>query len=270
MTDLQDIRSRLRDDVRRGSPSEEGGNSGKYTIAIVAGGLVIGFALYIFVPRFFQSTSTAVMRDISVGKVDVRITDGGRYTGKSPEDAATLADEVCAVRTSGRQPGKPPRLGEAGPDFLVPDGIKRIHEQMHCMLTEGPMRFCSPAQRKMIVNEITLYFRGIENANRAFGVIRGNEAKKSISDDVNPDSRVLVALETRIRDGQLTPANRDVLAGEAPRWVRRPAGQGRTTAAIAVSREALVGLLEIKRPVVRRRTSVPAHQRIGRSSDLTI
>lgn len=220
MTDLQDIRSRLREDVRRGSSSDDGGGSGKYTIAIVVGGLVIGFALFVFVPRFFQPTGSAVMRDISVSKVDTRITDGGRYSGKSPEDAAALADEVCAVRTPGRAPGKPPRLGEAGPDFLVPDGMKRIHEQMHCMLTEGPMRFCSTSQRKMIVNELTLYFRGIENANRAFGVIRGNEARKSISDDVNPDSRVVIALETRIRDGQLTPANRDLLAGEAPRWVR--------------------------------------------------
>ena len=221
MTDLQDIRSRLREDVRRGASSQDGGSSGKYTIAIVTGGLVIGFALFMFVPRFFQSSGTAVVRDISFSRgTDVRITDGGRYTGKSPEDAATLADEVCAVRAPGRQPGKPPRLGDAAPDFLTPDGMKRIHEQMTCLISEGPMRFCSTAQRKMIVNELTLYFRGIENANRAFGVIRGNEARKSISDDINPDPRVLTALEARLRDGQLTPANRDVLAGEAPRWVR--------------------------------------------------
>jgi hypothetical protein len=84
------------------------------------------------------------------------------------------------------------------------------------------MRFCNNAQRKMIVNELTLYFRGIENANRAFGVIRGNgaEGRKSISDDINPDPRVIAALEARIRDGQLTVANRDVISSEAPRWLR--------------------------------------------------
>ena len=219
MTDLQDLRSRLREDVRRVPTSDEGGGR-KHIIVFATCGLVIGFALYIFVPRFFQVRDTAIMRDISVGRTDTRITDGGRYTGKSPDDAAALADEVCAVRVPGRQPGRPPRLGDAAADFLVPEGMKRIHEQMNCLLTEGPVRFCSPSQRKMVVNEITLYFRGIESANRAFGAIRGNETRKSISDDVNPDPRVLAALEARLRDGQLTTANRDVLSSEAPRWVR--------------------------------------------------
>jgi hypothetical protein len=219
MTDLQDLRSKLREDVRRGSSSDEGGGR-NYTLVFAGCGIVIGFALFVFVPRFFQTGGTATVRDVGAIRVDTRITDGGRYTGKSPDDAATLADEICAVRAPGRVPGKPPRLGESAADFLTPDGMKRIHEQMACLLAEGPMRFCAPSQRKMIVNEITLYFRGIENANRAFGVIRGNEARKSISDDVHPDPRVLAALETRLRDGQLTVANRDVLSGEAPRWVR--------------------------------------------------
>jgi hypothetical protein len=219
MTDLQDLRSRLREDVRRGSSSNEGGTK-NYMLIIAICGIVIGFALFLFVPRFFQSRDTAVVRDVGASRVDTRITDGGRYTGKSPDDAATLADEVCALRVPGRQPGKPPRLGDSAADFLTPEGMKRVHEQMNCLITEGPMRFCSPSQRKMIVNELTLYFRGIENANRAFGVIRGNEARKSISDDVPPDPRVLAALESRLRDGQLTAANRDVLSSEAPRWVR--------------------------------------------------
>jgi hypothetical protein len=218
MTDLQDLRSRLSEDVRRGSSSDEGGGK-NYTLVFAACGIVIGFALFMFVPRFFQSRDTAIMRDIG-GRVDTRITDGGRYTGKSPDDTASLADEVCALRAPGRQPGKPPRLGDSAADFLTPDGMKRIHEQMSCLISEGPMRFCLPAQRRMIVGELTLYFRGIENANRAFGAIRGSEARKSISDDVNPDPRVLAALEARLRDGQLTTANRDVLSSEAPRWVR--------------------------------------------------
>src|SRR5262249_42197725 len=131
MTDLQDIRSRLRDDVRRGSSSSDEGGSGNYTLIIIGCGLIIGFALFMFGPRFFQSGGgTATMRDVGNVRVDTRITDGGRYTGKSPEDAATLADEVCAVRAPGKVPGKPPRLGDAGPDFLTPEGIKRVHDQM--------------------------------------------------------------------------------------------------------------------------------------------
>ena len=219
MTDLQDLRSRLREDVRRGSSSDEGGG-GKYTFVMVTGAAVIGFALFMFVPRFFQPSGTAVVRDVGAVRIDTRITDGGRYTGKSPDDAAALADEVCAVRAPGKVPGKPPRLGDSAAEFLTPDGMKRVHEEMACLVSEGPMRFCSSSQRKMIVNELTLYFRGIESANRAFGVIRGNEGRKSISDDINPDPRVLAALEARIRDGQLTAANRDVLSSEAPRWVR--------------------------------------------------
>jgi hypothetical protein len=219
MTDLQDLRSKLREDVRRGGSADDG-NSGKYTLVMIGCAGVIGFALFMFVPRFFQTGGTATVRDVGAIRVDTRITDGGRYTGKSPEDAAALADEVCAVRAPGKVPGKPPRLGDSAADFLTPEGMKRVHEQMTCLMTEGPMRFCSTGQRKMIVNEITLYFRGIETANRAFGVIRGSETRKSISDDVHPDPRVLAALEARLRDGQLTAANRDVLSSEAPRWVR--------------------------------------------------
>src|ERR1043166_3910198 len=147
MTDLQDLRSKLREDVRRGSSSDEGGGK-NYTLVFAGCGLVIGFALFIFVPRFFQTGTTAVMRDVGAVRVDTRITDGGRYTGKSPEAAASLADEVCALRVAGRQPGKPPRLGDSAADFLTPDGMKRVHEQMNCLLTEGPARFCSPGQRK--------------------------------------------------------------------------------------------------------------------------
>lgn len=222
MSDLQDIRSRLRDDVRRGSSSSDEGGGGNYTLVIVGCGLIIGFALFMFVPRFFQSGSgTAVVRDVGGVRVDTRINDGGRYTGKTPEDTAALADEVCAVRAPGKVPGKPPRLGDQSGDFLTPDGMKRVHEQMACLMTEGPMRFCASSQRKMIVNELTLYFRGIESANRAFGVIRGgNEGRKSVSDDIHPDPRVLAGLDARIRDGQLTAANRDVISSEAPRWVR--------------------------------------------------
>jgi hypothetical protein len=36
MTDLQDLRSRLREDVRRGSPSDEGAGSTKYMLIIAA------------------------------------------------------------------------------------------------------------------------------------------------------------------------------------------------------------------------------------------
>jgi hypothetical protein len=223
MTDLQDLRSRLRDDVRRGSSSDEGGSSTKYILVIAVCGIVIGFALFLFVPRFLQSRDTAIMRDISLSRgteTGARTTDGSRYAGKNPDEVAIVADEVCAARVPARQPGKAPRLGEAAADFLTPEGMKRVNEQMQCLLTEGPMRFCSPSQRRMIIGELALYFRGIETANRAFGAIRGSEARKSVVEDVAPDPRVLIALEARLRDGQLTTANRDVLSSEAPRWVR--------------------------------------------------
>src|SRR5262245_60245804 len=129
MTDLQDIRSRLRDDVRRGSSSssDEGGGGGNYTLVIIGCGLIIGLAVFMFVPRFFQSSGTATIRDTGNIRIDTRITDGGRYTGKSPDEAAALADEVCAVRAPGKVAGKPPRLGDSAAEFLTPEGMKRVH-----------------------------------------------------------------------------------------------------------------------------------------------
>ncbi len=223
MTDLQDIRSRLRDDVRRGAPSDEGGG-GRYTLIFAICGVVIGFALFLFVPRFFQAPNSAIMRDISVARpaaeTGIRPPDGGRYAGKSPDEIAVLADEVCASTAPRVLGGKVPRPSDAAADFLNADGMKRINEQMHCLLTEGPMRFCSPAQQRMIVGEIALYFHGIDQANRQFGALRGSETRKGVGEEIAPEPRVVMALEARLRDGQLTTANRDMISGEAPRWVR--------------------------------------------------
>ena len=217
MTDLQDIRSRLRDDIRRSPASEDRGRN--YTIVFATCGVVIGFALFMFVPRFFQTRETAVIRDVSVSQpADARVADGGRYAGKAPDEIGALADEVCAQHSPG-QLGKAPRLADAAADFLNADGMKRINEQVQCLLTEGPMRFCSAAQQRMIVGEITLYFHGIDQANRQFGALRGADTRKGM-DEIVPDPRVITALEARLRDGLLTTANRDMLSGEAPRWVR--------------------------------------------------
>ena len=223
MTDLQDIRSRLRDDVRRGASPDEGGGR-NYTLVFAICGAVIGFALFLFVPRFLQAPSSAIVRDVGVtrpaAEPGVRPPDGGRYAGKSPDEIAVLADEVCSLRGPARPGGKVPRLSDATADFLNPDGMKRINEQMHCLLTEGPMRYCSPAQQRMIVGELALYFHGIDQANRQFGALRGSETRKSVGDEIAPEPRVIMALEARLRDGQLTTANRDMISGEAPRWVR--------------------------------------------------
>jgi hypothetical protein len=221
MTDLQDIRSRLRDDVRRGSSSDEGASK-NYTLVFATCGLVIGFALFMFVPRFFQSHDTAIMHDISAARPAAETgarPPEGRYTGKSPDEIATLADEVCAQRGPAQRVGKPPRLADMAGDFLNADGMKRINEQIHCLLTEGPMRFCSATQQRMIVGELTLYFHGIEQANRQYGTLRGASARTGV-EEIIPESRVIMALEARLRDGELTSANRDMISGEAPRWVR--------------------------------------------------
>ena len=223
MTDLHDIRARLRDDARRGPSSDESGGR-KYTLVFATCGLVIGFALFIFVPRFFQTRETAIIRDVSVTRpateTGARPPDAGRYAGRSPDEIAVLADEVCAQQGPARATGKPPRLADTGADFLNADGMKRINEQMHCLLTEGPMRFCSAAQQRMVVGELTLYFHGVDQANRQFGALRGAAARTGVRQEITPDLGVLAALEGRLRDGQLTSANRDMISGEAPRWVR--------------------------------------------------
>ena len=213
MTDLQDIRSRLRDDVRRGSASENGGKN--YTLVFAACGVVIGFALFLFVPRFFQQSSTALMRDISLTRPsEARPAEGGRYAGRSPDEVAVLADQACTQRQ-----GKPPRLADQAAEFLNADGMKRINEQVYCLLSEGPTRYCSPAQQRMVAGELTLYFHGIEQANRQFGTLRGADPRKGV-EEVMPDLRVISALEALVRDGEIPGAIRDMISGEAPRWVR--------------------------------------------------
>ncbi len=216
MTDLQDIRSRLRDDVRRSSSSDDGGK--RYTLVFATCGIVIGFALFMFVPRFFQSGTTAIVHDVSATRPAEVHPAEGRYAGKSPDEIAVLADQVCAQRNPGRE-GKPLRLADQAAEFLNADGMKRINEQMFCLLSEGPTRYCSPAQQRMIAGELTLYFHGIEQANRQFGALRGAEAPKGV-EEVMPDLRVIAALETRVRDGEIPAATRDMISGESPRWVR--------------------------------------------------
>jgi hypothetical protein len=216
MTDLQDLRSRLRDDVRRGSSTSEDGAGKSYALVFATCGIVIGFALFMFVPRFFQTSGTAVVRVES----PVKPGEVPRYAGRSFDEAGVIADNVCAQKVRPGQPVKPPRITQDQmPEFLNIEGVKRAGEQMNCLLTEAPQRYCSVAQRKMIVGELTLYFRGIELANKS-GALRGSEPRSPGGADVSPDPRVLAALEARLRDGHLTMANRDVISSEAPRWVR--------------------------------------------------
>jgi len=216
MTDLQDLRSRLRDDVRKGPAPVDVGGSKNYMLIFATCGVVIGFALFMFVPRFFQTSGTAVVRvesPIKPGEVP-------RYAGRSFDEAGAIADNVCAQRVRPGQPVKPPRFTpETMPEFLNNEGVKRAGEQINCLLTEAPQRYCSPAQRKLIVGELTLYFRGIELANKS-GALRGSEPRSPSGADVSPDPRVLAALDARLRDGHLTIANRDTISSEAPRWVR--------------------------------------------------
>jgi hypothetical protein len=219
MTDLHDLRSRLRDDVRRGPSPEDGGSGKSYGLIFATCGLVIGFALVMFVPRFFfQSSGTATVRDVGAPRpgVETKAPENAvsptRYAGKNADQIGLIADDVCAQRV---QTAKAPRLaGEPLTDFLNADGLKRVNDQITCLLTEAPARYCSNAQRRMIVEEITIYFRGIELANKS-GAVKGPDGRTVV-----PDSRILSAIEARLRDGQLTSANRDALSADAPRWVR--------------------------------------------------
>lgn len=214
MTDLHDLRSRLREDVRRGPSSDEGGSGKSFGLIFATCGLVIGFALVMFVPRFFQTggTATVTVRDAPRPEANAPVSSAARYAGKNADQIGLIADDVCAQRV---KTAKAPRLaGEPLTDFLNADGLAHANDQMTCLLTEGPARFCSNAQRRMIVEEVTLYFRGIELANKS-GAVKGPDGR-----GVLPDPRVLSAIEARLRDGQLTTANRDVLSADAPRWVR--------------------------------------------------
>jgi hypothetical protein len=198
MTDLHDMRARMRE---TGYQAAEPGRSGLPFWIVTLCAVAVGFALVLFVPRFytpqrtaalptFKDTATREQPSAPVQTVAPEIAaNPARYAGKSAEDIAKIADAICTPRaTSG------------------PTSIPFQSERLHCLLTEGTARYCTGTQRSKITAAIIDHFRIVEHAAKVAKV------------EVEP--RILVAIEGLIRAGYLLKPQREDIASSVPREIK--------------------------------------------------
>jgi len=198
MTDLHDMRARMRETgYQAAEPSRGGLPFWIVTVCAVA----VGFMLVLFVPRFytpqrtaalptFKDTATREQPGAPVQTVAPEIAGNpARYAGKSAEDIAKIADSICIPRaTSG------------------PTSIAFQSERLHCLLTEGAARYCTGTQRSKITAAIIDHFRIVEHAAKVAKI------------EVEP--RILVAIEGLIRAGYLLKPQREDIASILPREIK--------------------------------------------------
>jgi hypothetical protein len=197
MADLHEMRARVRNTGYEPEPSRSGLPFWIATVCAVA----IGFTVVLFVPRFYTPQRTAALpifkdtpeRVEPVAAPAARAqaeTAGnpGRYAGKSADEVAKIADAMCPQSPNG------------------PTGITFQSDRLHCLLTEGPARYCEPVQRSKITAAIINHFRIVEHAAKVSNI------------EVEP--RIIVAIEGLIRAGYLGKAQRDDINTSVPREIR--------------------------------------------------
>jgi hypothetical protein len=153
------------------------------------------------------------------------------YAGKTPIQIGKAADDVCFARAQARYPhwSRTPRLTTKQVSDFFKDEMPHFNELMHCLLTEASIRYCSTSQRRMLVAEITMYFRGIEFRNKDLTAFRsrlaseGNYSNLEVLHDaeITADDRVISAVEMRLRDGLLKTSDREQFSAAAPPAIRQ-------------------------------------------------
>jgi len=197
MSDLQGLRSRIRETGERLEPSRSGMPFWIVTVCAVA----VGFTVVLLAPRFYTSQRTAALptfKDAAERTEAVAPTQAApaldlppgpaRYAGKSAEEIAAIADSVC------------PRLP------LGPTSLAFQTERLFCLLTEAPARYCAPIQRSKITAAIINHFRIVEHATKGA--------------NTEVESRILTAVEGLMRAGYLGKAQRDDIGTSVPRDIR--------------------------------------------------
>ena len=248
MTDLHDIRARMREQ-RRFEPAPTGGGMTRTAIFATCG-VVLGFGLVLLAPRFYGNHGVAEMRTFTEARAAIearerpmpavpapQLGQAAKYAGKSADEIGKIADQLCFDQAQSRQRhwSKGPRLtAEKVGEFSDPESMTHFNEQLHCLLVEAPARYCSANQRRMITSEITLYFRGIEHVNRQVASLRASIAPafkqaavaidadpmNALPRDVTPDPRVVSAVEALIRAGYVTKVQRDDIGATVPKPIR--------------------------------------------------
>lgn len=226
MTDIHDMRVRLREE-RGHAPAAAKGRAFRIPFGVLAAcAIAVGFVVVMFTPKIYSVQRTAalpVFKDVRVraeeaaqaatppaAPLPAAKTD---YAGKSPDEAAKLADAVCIQRVAAVQNG--PKVATE-------------NERLHCFLSEAPARFCSGSQRRKATADIINYFKGIEYANTALVMAKkvmvlpgANRAPMSGADAgpvlLTPDERVVGAIEGLMRAGYLMRAHREDIAANVPR-----------------------------------------------------
>ena len=239
MTDIQDLRSRIREK----SDLEPERSGGLPFWLIAAGAGAIAFAAVLFAPRFFSGHGTAVVYVEAPRAPAVTPMPAGaeRYAGKRPEEVEKIAETVCAQRAgsvllapiNGEE-----QLPKAKADFdrakqTVASGknVTDQNERLACQLTEAPARYCSRILRQKITASIIDYARGIENTNMSMRMYFQAQAVVSLDSSrsrINPDAlgafaadpRVIEGIEGLIRAGYLVKAQRDDIGTSVPRTIK--------------------------------------------------
>jgi hypothetical protein len=252
MTDFQDIRAKLKADAGRHPRSGLDGLIG--TIVASVGAIAIGLAAahYLFFPPLRTvrvvplqpsaaiPTFSQTRNDIEAGRASspavaapqtaaTRI-DPKTVAGKSADEIGKIADGVCFARAHARYPhwSKTPRLTTKSLNEFSPQDMNHFNELMHCLITEAPVRYCSSSQRRMIAEEISYYFLATGYLNKSLDQLRARTADLvpvfrstlPVIPTVEPDPPVIVAIETRLRDGYLTKADRERISANAPQHLR--------------------------------------------------
>jgi hypothetical protein len=231
MTELQDMRARLRE--TRATPTVPSGDGIKIPFGIFAvGAIAVGFAVVTLTPKLYSVQRTAALpafkdarerseEPMPAAAPVVPMTPiKADYVGKSADEVAGIADAVCAQRVAAAeaQPQQTPKLLD---DSTGGPKIAAANDRLHCFLSEGTARFCSPSQRRKATADIISYFKGIEYANASVGAVQKVIAQPANSATANvqlaPDPRVIEAVDGLLLAGYIAQGNRDDLLANVPR-----------------------------------------------------
>jgi len=240
MTDIQDLRSRIREKA-----DYEPERSRRLPFWLIAAAAVAaGFAAVMFAPRFFSGQGTAVVYvEAPRAPVAAAPAPAGaeRYAGKNPEEMARIADAICAPRAGSvllapingeeQSPKAKAEFDRAKQMVATGKNVTDQNERLACQLTEAPARYCSRTLRQRITAGVIDYVRGIENTNMSVRMYFQAQAVISLDSSrgkINPDAlgaflvdpRVIEGVEGLIRAGYLVKAQRDDIGTSVPRPIK--------------------------------------------------
>jgi hypothetical protein len=239
MADFQDLRARARETAYQPERS-----SGLPFWLIAAAAAAVAFAGVLLAPRFFSNSGTSVVYvETTRPPIAPASAPAGaeRYAGRSPDEAANIADAICAQRAGSmlltpingeaQSPKAKAEFERAKQLVVKGKNVDDQNERLACQLTEAPARYCSRSLRQKITAGVIDYVRGIENTNMSLRMYF--TAQHAISLDqsrgrVNPeglgtfapDPRVVDGVEGLIRAGYLLKPQRDDIGTSVPRPIK--------------------------------------------------